>query len=71
MANTQTVYSAEVEKELAQLRMELAEAETQSAGSVANSGKASPEAAGKVADILQRIHDITGEQPDKAINWRQ
>jgi hypothetical protein len=63
------VYSAEVNKELEQLRMELADAETEAAGAVANSGKAPANSDDKVAAILQKIRDITGEQPDRAVDW--
>jgi hypothetical protein len=65
------VYSAEVEQELKDLREELAHAETEAAGAVASHGKAPPGADDKVAGILQRIRDITGEQPGKAIDWKE
>jgi hypothetical protein len=57
------VYSKEAAEELKQLRMNLADAETEAARAVANSGKASKETNDKVAGILHRIQELTGEHP--------
>jgi hypothetical protein len=56
-----TVYSKEAAEELKQLRVELAHAQTEAAGAVADVGKAAPDADDKVAGILHRIQEITGD----------
>ena len=54
--------SPEKAEELKQLRVELADAETEVTGAKVNFGEAPPDADDKVASILQRIRSISGEQ---------